>query len=628
MIVRRAVRQALCFVGSFILTTAAWAAPKVGIADLVGPETVLVFSIDDYAASKDVWEKSALGVLFKSSQFKDLFDAINLEAGKNSPNLPGTKWLEEAGIKSDELPSPTGALGLAVVTHVDPKTFVPTFRWIALAQFGTDTDKIVEAMDKTLDHLEKKKLAKVTEEEVAGLKVRKIELIEPSDEDKDAKAKKPAAADDEDEMPPFGPDGNALPFKEAFIARTGDSFMLSSDKETLERAIDALGGKAKGESLATSAGFANIRKQHPAGTLGYAAAFVEPIREVARRVEGKLPKRKFGEEGSALESLCRGLQEPTTDRILNITGVKGTEAMTYSMAMDTDTAVIEVNFAMLQKERKGVMTLIESAKGVFTPPSFVSADAASVVGVNFRFDKVLDTARSIAQGLKGDERAQLEAQLMQAEPMAGPVLATLGPEVYIVTFSDRPFSAESGHVLVAIKNSDATPITNLLAMFGAQAGLKPRDFEGNQIFAGAMGMDVALGIGLGHIFIGKVSDVENALRLGKGGGANLAGEPRFRSAQAAMPANPMLTSYSDSSQMLGYMLWTLKNPGAQWDAQAKLYRERGIDEKFLGKRPEVPKWVSKLPELDTLLKHIGDGIMDMTWTDEGLKLRFRFLRVK
>jgi hypothetical protein len=598
-------------------------APKTTVADLVPANTILLVQVDDATASRAAWNASALSKLIEGEQFKALWKAIGDEAAKRGEAEVSstTKWLEEAGVKIEELPLPTGSAGLAVIPNVDAKTNEITTGFLSVAVYDAESGKkFAEATDKVIENLEKKKVATITDETIAGVAAKKIKLNKP-EKPKDAK---PNEMDEEGEEP------DALPFEEVYFARTGDTFLIGSDVATLERALDNLAGKGKGETLGSSPGYDAAKAVHQPGTIAHLAAFIEPMSKLAKDLTGKLPEPSWEKPEPALQGIVRSLQEENTPVILSGFGVKGTKALVASLSLDNDTSIAQVDFSVLQKDKGGLLSLIEPLKGT-AMPAFVGPEVASVGAAQVRFDKILDVARATIKDLPAETRQSAEAGLAQAEGLIAPILSGMGPEVYVITMLEQPYSASSSHIVGAIKMADPTPLVNTLTAFGGQAGAKPRDFEGHQIWELPEGMaatEMGLGIGLGYVFVGSPKDIENALRSGgRADGPRLSNEARFKAAAATL--DPAIASliWADTAQAMKYMYWQFQNPDVLWEQQTKSLRDMGMNpEEFGMKKPEKPSWVSKLPPIDDVLKVIGDNVAEYSWSATGPKLRLRYLR--
>ncbi|MBL0870239.1 MAG: hypothetical protein IBJ18_06635 [Phycisphaerales bacterium] len=603
------------------------AAPKSNIADLVSPQTVYLVTVDNASAAKEQWEKSGLGKLFTSDQFKAVFEAISDEAKKAGAGEANAmrKWLEDAGVKVDELPYPTGTTGVAFIAHVDAKTNLPELRFVAVAQFGDQADKFAEAVDKVLAEMEKKKLATITDQEMAGVQGKKVVLNKPEKPKKDEKK-----ADEEDEMD-FDLEGDSRPFEEGFYARSGETFIFGATADTVESVLDHLTGKAKGDTLSSTATYELARRQQPPNTIASLTWYIEPISAMVKDLKGKLPERNWEKPESSLAGMVRSFQDETGSVAYAALGIMGTKAVTASVALETETAVAEARLSMLTTNRKGLLTLLEPFGSAPEAPAFAGADAAGLATFKVKFNKIFDTARETLKSMPAESRQQLEPTIMQAESFAGPVLANLGPEVYLVTNIDQPLGPDSSHIFGAAKLSDATPLVNLLTAFGAQAGLKPREFEGHTIYdppQQAFGPQISLGIGLGYLFVGSTKDVENALRTGgRTDGPRLNTEARFKAAGKVTNPESFAFGYTDMAQTIKQQYWLLQNPDLVFESQTRRFRDMGMDPESFGmKKPEKPKWVEKLPPVETVLQYVGDAVLDSYWNEDGLQVRFRYLR--
>jgi len=241
----------------------------------------------------------------------------------------------------------------------------------------------------------------------------------------------------------------------------------------------------------------------------------------------------------------------------------------------------------------------------------------------------------VANGLPPEIGQNLLEGMNMMTPMFGPILAQLGPEIYVVTSYQRPFSADSQRMLVGIGAKDTAVLSGALTQVLSMMSMQARDFQGSQIWqapANAPGMmggmmgEMALGVGAGHMFVGDVTSVENALRqAGAADAPSFADDERFAKASSVIRNTGLSFSYTDISTMIEYSNWVRDNLDTVIDQQ--LADVPPGQQEFVREMLEGQfSFYESLPDFGIIARHLGDTITETHFTDGGIVMRQVTLR--
>lgn len=653
-------RSGLSLVGAALVAgglgggSPAVAAEPVTLGDVAPPDTMVIVGTDDWKAMDAAWTRSSISGFTTDPEFKELWksmwEALGEEGAQGAEKtaeefFPFKKILDQAGVKVEDLPLPSGSAGLCVfwsdalkdpkkneqpedeedAWRRTPESIPPGL--LLMGDFGERAGEVEAAVEKAIAELVKRGEATSDQSTHAGVTIHSLNLTQLEERWKAEREERAKKADDdyrksdpevkEEEIKRYGPGAwmrrQPVPMmiraaRQVHVARVESRVMMANDLGALQGAIERAGGERGGgkSETATRASYQAARR-FLNGAHVYAIALVDAAAEITRR--------ESDEAGDKDERRHGPLAGVPGDEILTALGVKGTQAIVAGAYLDTERGPLELRAAVLHPRLGGLFTLLGAAPKGFEPPAFVSSDAMSVGTLYVNFDKVLPFVRQALKDLPEDSRPFGEQELAQVEGIAGPVLASLGGRVHILTTISRPMKADSEQTVWALELKDADPIKNILTAFGASMGLKPRDFEGNQIFsnpeAGEFGLNLAVGVGFGHAFIGGVTGVENAMRQASRPANSIASKPEFVDAAGVLRPGALAYSYQDMRESLEMMIWQLQNPGAALEAMGI-----ELDE---GDEPEGLSFAKNIPSADRWLKYIGDAVTEVIATDNGVE---------
>lgn len=619
---------------------------KPGIAALAPKDSWVIVATDHWDTMRTQWNSNVIAGLTSDPQFvamwKGLWDMVQKETGEGDESplpmarlFPFKDLLDDAGIKIEDLPLPSGPAGLAVYdmleqpkvagAEADEDEFAPRPAKVPgvmlAADFGARAGEVEESIRKAIAELVRRGEAEADETVHLGVGIRTLKLTKLEDRWKASREElaKKIEAEFKKQAGEDGLDGGYRPgdwirrqpmpaemraIQTVHIAQREGLVIVGNELSVLERAIDSLDGQ-RVDTVSERASFQTARRFIGEEAVLYAMVLTDVFAEAAAK------------ERAADEPAAGPFGMPAVaGRLL---GISGTKALTMGIYLDTDRGPLEMRIGMLHPKLGGLLSLFDSAPAGYTPPPFAPSDADGAGVTYVKFDRIFPTVRDILKAAPPDESPIPEAQLAQAEGLVAPVLASMGPAVHVVSTTTRPLSHESNQTTVAIQLKDAAPLTNVIVGFGG-GFLKPRDFEGNQIFETddrGLGVRISIGLGFGYAFIGTPAGVENAMRLAGRTGSGLANKPGFREAAAGFKPGAAAYMYQDMRSTLELALWMLKNPPAPLDFD---FDAEGRPVRKAAEPPPAPEWTKLLPEVDQWLKYLGDPLAEVRVTNQGIEM--------
>ncbi len=588
------------------LTGASALAGELTIKDFAPGASVFVAGVDNAAGFRQSLDQTGMRDLWNEPSVQRWLHT----AGEDLvPEL--TAGLEELGIDMDDLEWPTGALGVAAWFDQDPQQ-PPVV--LMVADFGDNAESMAGVLAEAMQTAADSGTLELEEDDVNGEEVFSYRFV-------DMNADEGFAVDEFGDLPmPELPSYDQMHF-----ARSGDYLLIASSTDALSQAIDVAGGDEI-DSISQSDEFAGALSAIGGGAGAYVAVLGTPGREwVSDLLQATSP-----DEADSIGDM------------LGVLGLADIESFAMGVDLDTDDGILEQRFALRVPERNGLVALVDTPERSFTPPSFVSADAASFNFFQFDFAGLLPLVNRVIASLPPEQQ---QGAAMAQGMLAGltPVFENLGPEVYTTTSYERPFSPDSEKQVWAIAMRDEQAVRGGMAGFFPMLGLQARDFMGNQIYAPAQGGMLpadafAVGMGFGHVFIGPTASVENAMRqAGAGDGASLADDPDFQRSASVAGDQGLAFGYTSTSRTLEWTDWFVRNYDqileAQFAAQFAGLEDDpfGGDDEFREEmlaemRENMPPFMKDIPPLDIVGKYFGDSMLEMRSQPWGFGGRMLWLR--
>ncbi|MDX9910924.1 MAG: hypothetical protein RBS39_03730 [Phycisphaerales bacterium] len=600
---------------------------------LAPTDTMYLLHVPSFATFAEHYEDSALHALYAEPAIRAILDDALEGTWKGIDGM-----LDTLGHERDDLTPPTGELGLAFwlvmpepEEHADDEDFYfnyepPESHFLAYAQFGENAEAWRDLTSAWTDHLAKDRDAyRIDEEDFAGrtiVSVVPLEWEQAQNEDENADDE---MGDDEwneedwdeedwneDDAGPLDPSDYLEPEHPLYFAWVDDDLVVSTDMDRLERAIESLGGKDI-DSLADSDDFARARSMLPRNADAHAVLMLDKVWE------------PFLQNMGFMFAMMMGDADP--EAMLDALGLSGARALAAGVTLAPDQSALRVDAALLAPERRGLLSLVDFPAASIDPPDWVGESASSYGVFRVHFDRVIPLIRDVIARLPEDQRAQAEFGFNQFTALAGPVLETLGPEVYSAGRIVRPLSATSSQSLYVIPVKDELIVRNVMQLGAQSMGLEARDFEGATIYSGEY-FPVALGLGYGRAFIGAAPAVEDAMRSAANpGNAPLARSDRWRNAAQFIDRDATGASWMDVVEAFEISAWSVKNQRALIEEQ--LSQVPDIDEdtkKSILENYETPEWAEKFPAPAVWRRHIGDLTYDFRWGSGGLRSTINLLK--
>lgn len=599
-----------------------FAAESPTIAEVAPRNSVFVVGIDDYKGMRASFDKTGFMDVWNDQGFQTWFKKYSKEALDEV-----NKSLERIDVKFEDLSEPEGAIGFAMwMNPADANGESVPPGMILVGDWGANAEKTDKIITDAITKGEEDKAITVDEEEVSGVKIWKLtEIEEPEAEDEAADDDSMDDFDFEDES-----DSGIDAIKTFYYARTGNTLMLSSSMDEIERSIEAAGGKDL-DSIGDVQEFNSAVKQLGT-TQGYGVFFTKTLIDELTAKDAAARANLTPEELSYMP--------PPMSKYLNALGLSSVQAIAMGARFDTDKAMTEVPFIVMTPEKKGLLSLLDVPETTFSAPAFASADAAGVTMFQFKFDGLFPLLNQLAQQFDAEMGMSIQSGVQQAEVFMGPIFSNIGPQVYLVSHYSKPYSTSSQQILFATACKDKDAIAQQIATLGLGVGMQSREFQGNQIWSMPPGMgmlpgmdSIAIGLGFDTLFVGQTPAVENAMRqAGNKEAASLAKDDRFVNAMKSVPATGLGFMWADMRQAVQYYEWMVRNMDKIYaeqanqlfgdDPEADEHKKQFVED-MKGNMPEA---IRELPNLETLLRHFGDSVVEFHSVPEGFKGKGLYLR--
>ncbi len=486
------------------LATSLHADGPLRIADIAPEGAFLVIGADAIDGACTRLGDSPLGGLWNTK-------AVQETIGEKMEEMLGdmAEELENEGFEGK--PTMPGSLGVAVYADLDEETGMSRAFVLGFAEWTKDGEHAGHMFDFMIERIEDGDDVRTDRKEVRGREVMVIERIAEED-----------MGDDDDfggefdAMMMFGNPEDFMPNLDTmFVVRDGGRIIFANDLLAIDDALGTIDGDG-GDHLAGTDDWKQTTQQ-----LGPADAYLVlrtgPLQQLlAPLFMGPLGlvKPMIGEVFGDIRSYGFGASVPEAGEVGMV--------LTASMLMPDG--------------KKGLLSLVDGTGPVgAAPPAVVGADAVGYGTIRVDFAKFVPLVERIAMAMPmGGE--EIEMAMEQFGPMMDAGLATMGPEVHVVSTVSRPIEVDSAATTVVIPTSDPKKVQPLLAMFGPGMDLEPRDFLGETIWSSEIN-GVAMAVAGNWVVLGQPRGVEQVLRsLGDGGDAHpLAGMGSFRDAIAKLP---------------------------------------------------------------------------------------------
>ncbi len=591
------------------------------IADIAPAESMLVVSVADWTTLKAQFDRTGMKTLWSTNEVQALVKELAKETAEEFEGM-----LSEVGLTKEDMVYPSGNIGMAV-TFAKPLAEVAAqigtlegeldTDALFVADYGDNADKFSELLEKLYDIASEKHGAEIRQTPYGEHSITSV--IHPAEEEAEGDGDQDEDDFDDFDLPGVG---MLMPFEGEngpsgfHIVRLDSTYIICDSMETLEASIDRAGDPGR-PSVGEDTVYIKSMAQHPddsGATIFFRAG--EAIRLFTSQMT--VEQRQWDEAA------------PDMAVIFDALGLLGVQSASFGVRLDTADAMAETTVGILAPEKTGILSLFMRGAPSFQTPAFIPADASSLTQLVIDFSKIPEIARGVIDTLPDEVKEQANMAYAQAEPLVLPVIAALGPDVYIAQTIAQPLAVDSQKTVVALRLTDPLVISNLASTFGAQIGLVAREFQGAQIFEQA---DVGMGAGISAewLFIGQIPLVEDALRRsGAPGDDLLSGQDNFKAVAAFLQGDAVVSQFQDTERTIRYMLWSIQNADKIADAQLDALE---IDEEFKqqireARGAEQRDWVRLLPPPELITQHIGDSAGEIRPTPDGYRGRTVMLRPK
>lgn len=578
-------------------------------------QTHVLVSVPNAKAMLDAINHSPLGEMWRDASVQAWFNELT-----DTQLASVRESMVDMGIDIKELSPPTGQAGLAYffvqTTDEDGET-MPEQRMLVSADFGDGAEGIMKAAWRMLDKWSEDDLAIVDDDTYRDATIISVEWTPPEN---DLDVNDMENWDEEDWAnfePTTTPMGGLSTSMHAYLARLDGTIAFSDEKGMVERAVDALHGDDL-DSIADSQQFVQARNQHPDGQ--HARAYFLMNDEFRSLVTDSL---------SYFAMMMPGLD---TQAVLDALGLTEFQGAGVGLKFDAPDAMVDMTQGLVVAEKRGLIALFDAPASPFEPPSFIGASTPEVSRISVKFNELVGVAERVVGTLPEDQRAQINASLQMAKTMVGPLLDIMGPQLYFTTKYEKPYAAASKQFLIATPVSDELTASNTLAILTSQipGGIEARDFEGSVIYVAPDG-SIGAGVGYGHLFVGKVSSVEDAMRRAANpamGGA-IADDAAFEEATRPLSREMIVGSFTNMAERLDWASWEyahrleiaeaeIRNGPYPDDVKDQIIEQmRAAHEN----QEEVPP-----PPMDVIAKYMGNVVSELRSTPDGFRGRAIMLR--
>jgi hypothetical protein len=389
-----------------------------------------------------------------------------------------------------------------------------------------------------------------------------------------------------------------------FYVRDGSRFFVSTERSGIEDALEAVDGKRKSK-VPDSKEFQSAMDQLGEQDVS-AVVLTGPLQKA-------LP-------GTGMGPLA--MMEPVLQTLLG-----DVKAWCVGLDVQGTRGQVEVTAtALMSGPKTGLWSMLGPSAPVDKPPPLIGADSVSYGRMNVQFKEFMPLVNSLAANLPPEITDMLDQWLINYGPAVTKALDAIGPGMWFSSQIRQPVTPESlvGNTIMACSNPKA--VVPVLAQFGPQMGMEPRDVDGNTIFSGA-GSPMSVGVSNGYIAMGDGKQVEQAMRaVGQKDLPSLADNPSYKKAATAAGTEPLVGwGFTDIVARWGFDREMIKSAAEESASMGQLMEQ--ADDSPWAKRvgftmPENS--LEHLAELEpaTLAKYVGSTVWSIKMGENGLVARY------
>lgn len=563
--------------------------------------SALVIVAHNLNATTARFESGPLGQLMVAPEIESVGAPVRKESARKR-----AEQLQALGIEVESVPWP-GPMGIAVFVEHNEELDAPEIGLLAWADYEVRADAAGKVFDGLIRDLEKDAGHPFEQVEVhGGAKATRVELpAEPSTDD-------PQDPQPPRRRPPSGIDalGSVTAMPEAlYFIRVGSQFFAASNVATLEDAIAVSSGKVAA-SVADSddwRGMATLIGESDVSI----TLVIAPLAEV-------------------MAPLFAGPMESVKGILSQLFG--DVRAVSLAVRGADQQNIVDASLAIyIPGEKSGLMDLLSESTPIEAPAAILGDEAITYQRLNVRFGQIMAMLEGIISTLPEFQADAIAPMLEQYALGLTKAFACLGPAISTVS-RKAPGGTDGTRSITAIRCTDEKATNALLATILPQAGLMPRDFQGQVVYGGD-GMEMEFGLGGGALVIGEAESVEQALRSSTDASLKSLGEdPIYRKAVSSIaPGSVVGWGYTDMPTMLDMSRKDILAMNEQVpeefvaDGAAADGEENGLG--ILIPAQFDPALEPALEKLDhtVLSRYLGPAVWDVRSVSKGMKVRFQWL---
>lgn len=478
----------------------------------VAPDSsFLIIGTKSAEATEQSFRNSTFWQMWESDHMQEHADEIKAQWDQTLDQM-----LEELGIDRENIVLPQGALGFAMFMAMDEDFGIEMPGMMVLADYGENADQADQLLKAMLDKVEEEG-QEYDENEIAGRTVYTIDT-QPDQAEEDWEGQG-------DMMMPMG--GAVVPnFEEVHVSRSENHFLICTDLDVLRSGFEHIDGEEAGALNA------NDDFRGALGQIGNGDVY------------GVVLPRNMGEAFAGPMMMMM----PMAEDVLEMLGLSALRAVAFGMNFNTPGSAMESTMSMYIPEGKnGLFALADSQTTPGTLPKFIGPDIMSYNRFNFEFSGLMALIRDVVAGLPEEYQADAEQIMFDAGPIMERIFNAVGPDIHMYTGKGLGIGGEPGTPTIALRCTNQESVETVLAMFGPQIMLEPREFLGQMIYSDPDDM-FAIGFGGGYAIVGGGGSVEQALRATGGGEvASLARVERFQRAMVDLGTDDVVAwGYEDT----------------------------------------------------------------------------------
>ena len=486
---------------------AARAEDKPTGAKLLPKDTLVFASVPSVSKSKDEFDKSLMGAMFRDAELKPFLDDVRKKIDE--------KAKEELGVSLDELLAiPQGEVTFALIERA--RKLAP----LLMIDYGDNKETVAKLLKKLHDELKQEMEYSTQELEDVTVHVFTVKNQDP-----------------------------AAPFNKVVYFNEDSYLVFSSDVVALKEVLTRRKGESE-NTLANSDVYKYIQDLCKVDADPTTVWFTSPIGLIRSGLN--IAQKSMGASVGMVAIFL-----PT----LGVDKLKGWGGAGYYAAGDFDS--ITKMFLYADQPSKGIPAVFQFSAEDLAPPKWVSANTSAYFSANWDISEAYLALEKLLDGTYGAgfTGKQLDA-LADKDPgihLKQDLIDVLDGKFHLV----QRFEANEGgppttNILLALDVKDAVRMKKTLAK-ATQRGIETREFNGETIYELNLGgQTISLAVAAGHFVVTNDTEtLEGMLRTEAQ--PSLVDSAPYRKIAKQFPAKLSMLSYSKSDSQMKWLYQLLKS---------------------------------------------------------------------